>query len=59
MKLTRMGYPKLLWDNCIELEALMQSNYMNRIYMMNGQLPEAILKGTRSELDGHHPNCPW
>ena len=54
----RMGLPKVLWDHCIELEALIQSNSINRIYMMNGQVPETIMKGTTADIS-HISEFGW
>jgi hypothetical protein len=33
------GSPKVLWDHCIELEALICPLTINDIYMTNGKVP--------------------
>ncbi len=38
----KTGSPKVLWDHCIELKALVCSNMSNDIYMTNGEVPETI-----------------
>ena len=49
-KLTGTGSPKVLWDHCLELEALICSNSANGIYETNGQVPETIMKGSTADI---------
>jgi len=48
----KTGSPRILWDHCIELEALIRSSTCNDIYMTNGKVPETIM--TRSTADISH-----
>lgn len=57
-KMIRTGSPKVLWDHCIELEALIRSNSVNGIYMTNGQVPETIMKGTTADIS-HISEFGW
>ncbi len=45
-KVVKTGSPRVLWDHCIELEALIRSLTSNNIYMTNGKVQETIM--TRS-----------
>ena len=42
--------PRVLWDHCIELEALICSSTCNNIYMTNGKVPETILTGSTADI---------
>jgi hypothetical protein len=42
--------PNVLWDHCIELEALVCSNTSNNIYMTNGEVPETIMTGSTADI---------
>jgi hypothetical protein len=57
-KMIRTGLPKVLWDHCIELETLIWSNSINGIYMMNGQVPKTIMKGTTADIS-HISEFGW
>jgi hypothetical protein len=57
-KMIRTGSPKVLWDHCVELEALIRSNSVNGIYMTNGQVPETIMKGTTTDIS-HISEFGW
>ena len=46
----KTGSPKVLWDHCIELEALVCSNTSNDIYMTNGKVPETIMTGSTAGI---------
>ncbi len=46
----KTGSPKVLWDHCIELEALVSSNTSNGIYMTNGEVPETIMTGSTADI---------
>ena len=39
----KYGGPKPLWDNCIELEALIRSHIALNIYGLEGQVPETVI----------------
>ena len=49
-KMTRTATPKVLWDHCIELEALIRSHSVNGIYESNGQAPETIMTGSTADI---------
>ncbi len=49
-KMMKTGSPKVLWDHCIELEALVRSNTSNDIYMTNGEVPETIMTGSTADI---------
>jgi hypothetical protein len=38
-KMIKTGSPRVLWDHCIELEALLRSLTSNTVYMTNGKVP--------------------
>ena len=42
------GYPKNLWDHCLELESLIRSNTALGIYILDGEVPETVIKGQAS-----------
>ena len=42
-KMIKSGAPRRLWDHCLELEALIQSNTALDIYELRGQVPETIV----------------
>jgi hypothetical protein len=39
----KTGSPRVLWDHCIVLEALIHSSISNNIYMTNGKVSETIM----------------
>jgi hypothetical protein len=45
-KMIKTGSPRVLWDHCIVLEALIRSSTSNNIYMTNGKGPETIMTGS-------------
>jgi hypothetical protein len=57
-KMIRTRLPKVLWDHCIELEALIQSHSVNTIYATNGQVPEMIMTGTTADIS-HISEFGW
>ena len=57
-KMTGTGSPKVLWDHCLELEALIRSNSVNGIYETNGQVPETIMKGSTADIS-HISEYKW
>ncbi len=38
-KMIKTGSPRVLWDHCIELEALIRSSTSNNVYMTDGKVP--------------------
>ena len=44
------GSPKLLWDHCIELQALIRSHTALDIYGLEGQVPETVMTGQRAAI---------
>jgi hypothetical protein len=52
LKIIKTGSPRILWDHCIELEALICSPTSNNVYMTNGKVPETIM--TVSTVDISH-----
>jgi hypothetical protein len=44
------GSPRVLWDHCIELEALIHSSTSNNVYMTNGKVPETIMTGSTADI---------
>jgi hypothetical protein len=49
-KMIKTGSPSILWDHCIELEALIRSSTSNNIYMTNGKVPETIMTGSSTNI---------
>jgi hypothetical protein len=49
-KMMKTGSPKVLWDHCIELEALIRSNTSNDIYMTSGEVLETIMTGSTADI---------
>jgi hypothetical protein len=49
-KMMKTESPKVLWDHCIELKALVLSNTSNDIYMTNGKVPETIMTGSTVDI---------
>jgi hypothetical protein len=46
----KTGSPRVLWDHCIELEALIRSLTSNYVYMTNGKVPETIKTGSTANI---------
>ncbi len=46
----KTGSPRVLWDHCIKLEALIRSLTSNNIYMTNGKVPETIMTGSTTNI---------
>ncbi len=46
----KTGSPRVIWDHCIELEALIRSLTSNNIYMTNGKVPETIMTGSTADI---------
>ena len=53
-----MGSPKLSWDHCLELEALVHSCTSKDIYMTAGQVPETIMTGSTTNMS-HIAEFGW
>jgi hypothetical protein len=49
-KMIKTGSPRVLWDHCIELEALIRSSTSNTVYMTNGKVPETIMTGSTTNI---------
>jgi hypothetical protein len=49
-KMIKTGSPRVLWDHCIELEALICSSTSNTAYMTNGKVPETIMTGSTANI---------
>jgi hypothetical protein len=49
-KMIKTGSPRVLWDHCIELEALIRSSTSNNVYMTNGKEPETIMTGSTANI---------
>ena len=46
----KTGSPRVLWDHCIELEALILSLTSKSVYMTNGEVPETIMTGSTAKI---------
>ncbi len=46
----KTGSPRVLWDHCIELEALIGSLTSNSVYMTNGKVPETITTSSTANI---------
>ena len=46
----KSGFPKPLWDHCIELEALTRSHTALDIYGLEGQIPETVMSGQTGDI---------
>jgi hypothetical protein len=49
-KMIKIGSPRVLWDHCIELEALIRSSTINNVYMTNGRVPETIMTSSTASI---------
>jgi hypothetical protein len=49
-KMMKTGSPRVLWDHCIELEALIHSSTSNFVYITNGEVPETIMTGSTADI---------
>ena len=50
IKMLKSGYPKPLWDHCIELEAHIRSHASLDIYGLEGQVPETVMSGQTGDI---------
>ncbi len=46
----KTGSPRVLWDHCIKLEALICSSTSNNIYMTNGEVPKTVMTGSTADI---------
>ncbi len=46
----KTGSPRVLWDHCIELEALICSSTSNNVNMTNGEVPETIMTSNTTNI---------
>ncbi len=49
-KMIKTGSPRVLWDHCIELEALIRSLTSNSVYMTNDEVLETIMTGSTANI---------
>ena len=49
-KMFQSKCPKRLWDDCLELEAFIQSNTWNGRYVNQDEVPETIISGETSDI---------
>lgn len=42
-KMAKMNTPRRLWDDCIQLEALIRSNMALNLFGLKGQVPETVV----------------
>jgi hypothetical protein len=49
-KMAKSKAPKRLWDDCLELEALVRSNTAHDIFELKGEVPETIVSGETSDI---------
>jgi hypothetical protein len=49
-KMIKTTSPRVLWDHCIELEALIRSLTWNTVYMTNGKVPGTIMTGSTANI---------
>ena len=49
IKMTKIKLPKVLWDNCLELEAYIRSNTALNTFDLNGMTPETNIPGETSD----------
>jgi hypothetical protein len=57
-KMIETGSSRVLWDHCIELEALIRSSTSNSVYMTNGEVPETIMTGSTADIS-HISEFGW
>ena len=49
-KMLKSGSPKVLWNHCIEPEALICSHTALNIYGLEGQVPETLMSGQTDDI---------
>jgi len=60
-KMHKSQAPKVLWDDCLELEAFLQSNAWNSRMIDGGEVPETVISGETSDTSAfaQHEWCEW
>ena len=49
-KMLRTGSPKVLWDDCMELESEIQSSKVNDAFELDGEVPKTKLRGETTNI---------
>ncbi len=49
-KMIKTSSPRVLWDHCIEFEALICSSTSNSVYITNAKVPETIMTGSTTNI---------
>ena len=49
-KIISTGSPKVLWDHCIKLIALIWSHTAHTVYELQGEVPETIMTGQMVDI---------
>ena len=49
-KMISAGSPKVLWDHCLELESRVRSCTAHDLYMLDGEVPETVMKGHTADI---------
>ena len=49
-KMIRTGSPKVLWDNCLELEAKIRSSTASNIFELEGEVPKTVINGETTNI---------
>ena len=49
-KMIRTGSPKVLWDNCLELEAKIRSSTASNIFELEGEVPKTVMNGETTNI---------
>ena len=49
-KMVKSKCPKRLWDDCLELEAMIQSNTCSDVFELGGEVPETMVSGETSDI---------
>ena len=49
-KMIKTGTPKRLWDYALETEALIRSHTAHDTFMLNGEVPETVMKGHTADI---------
>ena len=49
-KMIRTGSPKVLWDDCLELEAEIWSSTASNIFELEGEVPKTVMNGETTNI---------
>ena len=49
-KLTASGCPKVVWDDCMELQSLIRSHTALDIWQLQGQVPQTLMTGQTADI---------